>query len=193
MKDPNPLVAGRGFRQLRRAGVGVRFGLLQSECERLNEAFAKFITQRLPFVTLKMAATLDGRIAAATGDARWISGPESRQVVHRLRNKVDAVIVGSGTVLADDPQLTCRIPGGRNPWRVVLDTRLRISPRAQIFSQSDPEKTIIVTRSQAPTKKTDALKARGARVLNVPLQNGKIAWSGLLRNLAKLDMTQCVD
>jgi diaminohydroxyphosphoribosylaminopyrimidine deaminase/5-amino-6-(5-phosphoribosylamino)uracil reductase len=189
MKDPNPLVAGRGFRQLRRAGIGVRFGLLQSECERLNEAFTKFITRRLPFVTLKMAATLDGRIAAATGDARWISGPESRELVHRLRNQVDAVSVGSGTVLADDPQLTCRIPGGRNPWRVVLDTRLRISPRAQIFSQSDPEKTIIVTRSQAPIKKTEALEARGARVLNVPLQNGKIGWSGVLRNLAKLNMT----
>lgn len=189
MKDPNPLVAGRGFRQLRSAGVRVRCGLLQDECERLNEAFAKFITRRIPFVTLKIAGTLDGRIAAASGDARWISGPQSRELVHRLRNEVDAVIVGSGTVLADDPQLTCRIPGGRNPWRVILDTRLRISPRAQIFSQPEPEKTIVFTGPNASLRKVEALQSSGARVFNLPVQNRKISWAALLKNLGKFDLT----
>src|ERR1041384_1020092 len=114
MRDPNPLVSGRGLRRLRRAGIRVRVGLLKEECETLNEAFVKFITRGLPFVTLKLAATLDGKIASRTGDARWISNSKSRTEVHRMRNQVDAVIVGAGTALADDPQLTCRITGGRN-------------------------------------------------------------------------------
>ena len=145
MKDPNPLVAGRGFRQLRRAGIEVRVGLLAQECQVLNEAFAKYITRGLPFVTLKLAASLDGKIAAMTGDARWISSEDSRHMVHQLRNQVDAVITGVGTVIADDPQLTCRIPNGRDPWRVILDSRLRISLSAELLRQRDPEKNIIVT------------------------------------------------
>ncbi|HSF58085.1 MAG TPA: bifunctional diaminohydroxyphosphoribosylaminopyrimidine deaminase/5-amino-6-(5-phosphoribosylamino)uracil reductase RibD, partial [Candidatus Binatia bacterium] len=101
MKDPNPLVAGRGFRQLRKAGIQVRSGILEEECRTLNEAFIKYITQGLPFVTLKLATSLDGKIAATTGDARWISSADSRRMVHQLRNQVDAVIVGVGTAIAD--------------------------------------------------------------------------------------------
>lgn len=114
MKDPNPLVAGRGFQQLRRAGIKVRSGLCQEESAQLIEAFAKFITKRLPFVTVKLAVTLDGKIATASGDAHWISAERSRALVHRWRNEMDAVLVGAGTVRADDPVLTCRIAGGRN-------------------------------------------------------------------------------
>jgi diaminohydroxyphosphoribosylaminopyrimidine deaminase/5-amino-6-(5-phosphoribosylamino)uracil reductase len=136
-RDPNPLVAGRGFRQLRRAGMIVRVGLLEAECRALIEPFSKYITRRLPFVTLKLAATLDGKIAAVSGDARWISNAESRRSVHRLRNQVDAVLVGVETVRADDPRLTCRIPRGRNPWRVILDSRLRIPISAQVLRQRE--------------------------------------------------------
>jgi diaminohydroxyphosphoribosylaminopyrimidine deaminase/5-amino-6-(5-phosphoribosylamino)uracil reductase len=186
MKDPNPLVAGRGFRELRRAGIMVRSGLLAAECRALNEAFVKTMTRGLPFVTLKLAASLDGKIATATGDARWISGKESRSSVHRLRDRVDAVLVGSGTVIADDPQLTCRIRGGRNPWRIVLDRRLRISPAARLLRQRDPERTLIVTGRRAPPERARALAARGARVLRVAARRGKLSWSALLKQLASL-------
>jgi len=192
MKDPNPRVAGRGFQQLRRAGIRVRAGLLESECRVLNEAFVKYITERRPFVTLKLAATLDGKIASVTGDARWISGEDSRRTVHRLRNQMDAVIVGIGTVLADNPQLTCRIPGGRNPWRVVLDSRLRVPANAQVFRQRDPEKTIVVTGGRALQKKIRLLEARGAKVWKFRLRGKKIPWPALLNRLAGLGITSAL-
>ena len=184
MKDPNPVVAGRGFARLRRAGIRVRSGLFEEECAALNEAFVKFITRRLPFVTLKLAASLDGKIATASGDARWISGADSRAMVHRLRNQVDGVLVGAGTAIADDPQLTCRIRGGRNPRRIVLDGRLRIRPSARLFHQRDPGKTIVVTGTRAPVAKAHALEARGAQVWRFPLRGGEISWMVLLRKLA---------
>jgi diaminohydroxyphosphoribosylaminopyrimidine deaminase/5-amino-6-(5-phosphoribosylamino)uracil reductase len=192
MKDPNPLVAGRGLRELRRAGIRVRVGLFKDECESLNEPFVKYITRRLPFVILKLAATLDGKIASASGDARWISNADSRATVHRLRNRVDAVIVGSGTALADDPQLTCRTRGGRNPWRVVLDGSLRIPPSAQIFRQRDPNKTIIVTGHQSPPKKIQLLEAQGAQVWTFSLRKGRIPWTAVLKKLAGFGITSAL-
>jgi diaminohydroxyphosphoribosylaminopyrimidine deaminase / 5-amino-6-(5-phosphoribosylamino)uracil reductase len=179
-------VAGRGFRRLRRAGVIVRIGILERQCRMLIESFAKFITRRLPFVTLKLAASLDGKIAAGSGDARWISGEESRRAVHGLRNRVDAVVIGSGTLKADDPQLTCRIDGGRNPWRVVLDSRLSISLSAQILHQKDPDKTIIVSAAGAPASKTRAIEALGSHVWRFPRGNGDVPWFPVLRKLAAM-------
>jgi diaminohydroxyphosphoribosylaminopyrimidine deaminase/5-amino-6-(5-phosphoribosylamino)uracil reductase len=184
MKDPNPLVAGRGFRQLKRAGIRVRFGLFKQECRTLNEAFTKYITRRLPFVILKLAASLDGKIAAATGDARWISSADSRRVVHRLRDQADAVVAGVGTVITDDPRLTCRIPRGRNPWRIILDSHLRIPLSAQLFRQPDRQKNIIVTGDRSPQKKIRALESLGARVWQVKLRHGRIPWTTILKQLA---------
>lgn len=183
-RDPNPLVAGRGFRKLRRAGIKVRVGVLEDECRALIESFSKFITRRLPFVTLKLAATLDGKIAAASDDARWISGEDSRLTVHRMRNEVDAVVVGIGTVRADDPQLTCRISGGRHPWRIVLDSRLGIELSAAILHQVDPTKTIIVTGAAVARAKLRSLEALGAKVWSMPLRHREVAWLPLLRKLA---------
>lgn len=183
-RDPNPLVSGEGFRRLRRAGIRVRVGVLENDCRALIESFSKFITRRLPFVTLKLAATLDGRIAAASGDARWISGEDSRRLVHRMRNEVDAVLVGAGTVKTDDPQLTCRIPRGRNPRRIVLDSRLALPLSASILRQADPANTIVATGARAPAAKTRAIESLGARVWRMPLKRGKVAWRPLLRKLA---------
>ena len=183
MKDPNPHVSGNGFRALRRAGVRVRSGVLERECQRLNEAFCKFITRRQPFVILKLAATLDGKIAAHSGDARWISDADSRENVQRLRNQIDAVLV-AGTAVADNPQLTCRIPGGRNPWRIVLDGRLRLSLSAKVLRLHDPEKTLIVTAAQAAQKKIRAIETRGAQVWKFPLRRGKVPWAPFLKKLA---------
>jgi diaminohydroxyphosphoribosylaminopyrimidine deaminase / 5-amino-6-(5-phosphoribosylamino)uracil reductase len=184
-RDPNPLVSGRGFRQLRRAGIGVRAGVLEKECRALIEAFAKYIARGVPFVTLKLAATLDGRIAAANGDARWISGKSSRRTVHRLRNEVDAIVVGLGTVEADDPLLTCRIVGGRNPWRIVLDSGLRIRSSAKILRLPDPHKTVIATGARAAPARARALEARGVQVWRLPLQNKQVSWRALLKELAR--------
>jgi len=184
MNDPNPLVAGRGFKILRRAGIEVQTGVCEAECRVLLEAFSKFITRGLPFVTLKLAATLDGKIAAASGDSQWISGPESRALVHRWRNEMDAVLVGAATVRADDPQLTCRIAGGRDPYRVVLDGRLRISLAAQLLRQKNPHKTIIATTAKAPAAKVRAIEALGAQVWRLPARGNQVAWLPLLKKLA---------
>ncbi len=184
MTDPNPLVGGRGFRELKRAGIKVRVGLLEQECKTLNEAFFKYITRRRPFVTLKLAASLDGKIAAVTGDARWISSNDSRRMVHELRNEVDAVVTGVRTVIADDPQLTCRIPKGRNPWRVILDARLRIPLSAKLLRQPDSEKTIIVTGQRSSYAKVRAIESLGAQVWRVRLRQGRIPWSAILRKAA---------
>ena len=188
VRDPNLLVSGRGLRRLARAGIRVRTGILEQRCRLLIEAFAKYITRQVPFVVLKLAATLDGRIAAASGDARWISGERSRAAVHRLRNRVDAVVVGVGTVIADDPLLTCRIAGGRNPWRIVLDSRLRLPLSARILRLPDVQKTIIAAGAGAPAAKVRALESLGAEVWRLPLRGEGISWRPLLRKLARRDI-----
>jgi diaminohydroxyphosphoribosylaminopyrimidine deaminase/5-amino-6-(5-phosphoribosylamino)uracil reductase len=185
MKDPNPLVSGRGFRELRRAGVAVRAGLLEDECRALNEAFCKFIRRGQPFVILKLATSLDGKIATLSGDSQWVSGERARHLVHQLRNQLDAILVGSGTVIADNPQLTCRIAGGRNPRRVILDRRLRVSPSARVFHLPDPEKTLVLTSQKSSASRVRALEGTGAEVLRLPERNGKISWSAILRTLAR--------
>lgn len=188
MVDPNPLVSGKGIRRLRRAGVRVDVGLLEAECRRLNEAFIKYITRRTPFVVLKLAASLDGKIATSTGDSRWITGAAARRYVHRLRDQVDAIVVGIGTVLADDPELTCRIRGGRNPLRIVLDRHLRIPLTARLLHGADPEKTIVVTGSRAPEKKVEAIQGYGATVWRLPLRAGRIPFGPLLKKLGKMGL-----
>jgi len=186
MQDPNPAVAGRGIRQLKRAGILVRSGVLEGECQRLNEAFTKHVTRHVPFVTLKLASSLDGKIAVASGDSRWISGEESRRTVHRLRNQQDAVLVGAGTVLTDDPQLTCRIAGGRDPWRIVLDPRLRIPLSARIFQASGNGKTVIVTSRGSGAGKAREIEALGAQVWRFTLHADRIRWRSLLQKLGAM-------
>ncbi len=145
--DPYPPVRGRGMAILRAAGIEVSGGVLEDECRRLNEGFITRVTRGRPFATLKLALSLDGRIAAASGDSRWISSAASRALVHRWRSEADAVMVGAGTVLADNPRLTCRIAAGRDPVRVVIDGRLRCPPRARVFVERSTAPTVLVTTS----------------------------------------------
>ena len=145
--DPYPPVRGRGVAILRAAGVEVVSGVLEDECRRLNLGFITRVTRGRPFVTLKLALSLDGRIAAASGDSQWISSPASRALVHRWRNEADAVMVGAGTVATDNPRLTCRIAGGRDPTRVVIDGRLRCSPLARVFVERSAAPALLVTTS----------------------------------------------
>jgi len=183
--DPNPLVHGRGLRALRRAGIVVTTGVLAEEAGAVSAWFRHFIVQRRPFVILKLAASLDGRIATAGGESRWISGPEARRFVHELRNRVDAVMVGSGTALADDPALTCRLRGGRDPLRVVVDGRLRLSPRARMLRQRSKAATLIATTRVASPARARRLTQAGAEILTVPSTRGKVTLAALLRELAE--------
>jgi diaminohydroxyphosphoribosylaminopyrimidine deaminase/5-amino-6-(5-phosphoribosylamino)uracil reductase len=163
--DPNPRVAGRGIAYLRAAGIQVDVGLLEEEAKALNESFYLHIRSRRPFVTLKSAATLDGRIATRTGDSRWISGPESRTTVHHLRRAHHAVMTGIGTVLQDDPLLTARLDvPGRNPVRIVVDSALRTPLEAKVVADRSAP-TWIVCTEQADQERAKRLEAAGVEVI----------------------------
>ena len=175
MRDPNPLVNGKGVRALRRAGLSVTTGVLKQACLELNAGFISYMSRGRPLVTFKAAITLDGRVAARTGDARWVTGPDARQQGHRMRDRSDVIMVGVGTVMADDPTLTCRgVSGGQDPARVVVDSRLRTPPEAnvvQIAAASDAP-TIIVTTDAAPRNRARALEQAGAEIIRVPADRG---------------------
>jgi len=188
MEDPNPLVKGKGIERMRKAGLEIEIGILEEECRRLNEAFCKYIVRKEPFVMLKVAATLDGKIATRHGDSKWISGEASRRFVHRLRDQVDGVLVGIGTVLKDDPQLTVRIKGGRDPYRIVLDSQLRIPEEAKVIGVS-PSKAIIATSALAPKDKIEKLEKRGVRILILDSHEGKINLKSCLSKLGEIEMT----
>ncbi|WP_207952799.1 bifunctional diaminohydroxyphosphoribosylaminopyrimidine deaminase/5-amino-6-(5-phosphoribosylamino)uracil reductase RibD [Paenibacillus agricola] len=163
--DPNPLVAGQGVERLKQHGVEVETGVLAEECLQLNEMFNHFIMSRLPFVTMKTASTLDGKIASRTGDSKWITGAESRAYVHTLRHRHQAIMVGIGTVLADDPQLTTRLDvPALHPIRIIVDSRLRLPLEAKVVSDRTAE-TIVLTTSHAPELKKQQLEAAGVTVL----------------------------
>lgn len=187
MEDPNPLVNGKGVEMLRRAGLNVDVGVLEKECKRLNEAFSKFIMKREPFVIVKVAATCDGKIATRNGDSKWISGEASRHLVHRWRDRVDGVLVGIGTILKDDPMLTARIREGRDPYRIVLDSRLKIPEEAKVIGTS-PSRTIIASTEKAPKDKIEKLKQKGVQVLLLDSKQGKINLKSCLSKLGEMGM-----
>ena len=186
MVDPNPLVRGRGLRRLRRAGIEVKTGVLKDACERINEDFACFVRTGKPFVMVKLAASLDGRIATANGDSQWISGEHSRRLVHELRNRVDAVMVGAETVRTDNPQLTCRIRGGRDPLRVILDGRLRLDPQARVCTQPSKATTVVfTTQEHAQTKRAAVLGEQGVEVVGLAGTDGRVPLLPLLHELGR--------
>ncbi len=184
--DPNPEVRGKGVKALREAGLEVEVGVLEEEAKELNEAYFKWREEGVPFVTLKWAQSIDGRIATQKGDSRWISSEEARRLAHRLRARNDAVLVGIRTVLADDPQLTVREARGRNPLRVVVDSRLKTPLKARVLDSSAP--TLIVTTRGADPGKMRALEER-AEVLVIEGKDGRVDLGGLLRKLARRAIT----
>lgn len=201
MLDPDPRVSGRGAAVLRRAGVAVDVGVLEHETSRLLEAYIHHRRTGLPFVTMKVAMTLDGKVATRAGDARWISGERSRRTVHALRRQVDAVLVGVGTVLADDPLLTARPPGTpapterpasadrapRQPLRIIVDSAARTPPGARVLTAvGDPGRTLIAVTRGAPAARVRTLREAGAEVLLLPsAADGRVDLGALARELGE--------
>lgn len=191
MADPNPEVKGGGNAALQAQGIEVLYGVKEQEAKRLNESFIKFARTKLPFVVLKMAATLDGRIATRTGDARWVTGEAARSCVHRMRHAMDAIMVGVGTIKTDDPRLTARPADGSgvDPIRLILDTRLTMSKRAQVLTQPSPAPTYVVCGSEVSDVDRRRLMAGGARILEAPIKKGRIDLAALMPQLGEMGIT----
>ena len=189
MRDPNPAVAGKGFAQLRRAGIAVAVDVREAEARPLNEAFAKWIRTRLPFVTLKTALTLDGQIAARIGSTTWITSDASRAEVQHIRHAADALLTGIGTVLADDPRLTDRTgePRRRRLLRAVVDSRLRLPLKSKLVKSAKGD-VIVFTAQRADSPRGRALTKAGVEVFRVPARRGRVDLHAILRELGNRQM-----
>jgi diaminohydroxyphosphoribosylaminopyrimidine deaminase/5-amino-6-(5-phosphoribosylamino)uracil reductase len=189
MIDPNPRVSGRGIKTLRKSGIEVVTGVLEADAKKLNEAFIKYISTGMPFVTLKIAQTLDGRIATAAGESKWITGEKAREEAHRLRDSNDAILVGINTVLKDDPSLTARIPGGRDPIRVIVDSKLRTPLNAKVITQRSSAKTYIATIDTMSRNNLDKLLDAGAEILLARGRKGQVDLNYLMKMLGGFGIT----
>jgi diaminohydroxyphosphoribosylaminopyrimidine deaminase/5-amino-6-(5-phosphoribosylamino)uracil reductase len=184
--DPNPKVAGGGGGFLATQGLKVKAGVLREACEHEHRFFFKHITTGRPYVVLKTAATLDGKTAARSGDSRWVTGEKARRQVHRMRSWLDAICVGSGTALADNPSLTCRLRGGRDPLRVVVDTKLKMPPTAKVLDGSSSAGCLVACGKGASAKRRTALEKAGAEVLEIPKGlKGGVDLTALMEELGK--------
>jgi diaminohydroxyphosphoribosylaminopyrimidine deaminase / 5-amino-6-(5-phosphoribosylamino)uracil reductase len=195
MEDPNPDVKGGGMAYLAAKGISVTRGVLRSDAQKQNEAFIKFVKKKQPFVILKCAATLDGQIATRTGDARWVTGEASRQYVHQLRHRVDAILVGMGTVRKDNPSLTTRLQNsvGRNPIRIILDTHLTISAKARVVQSTSEAETWVITGKQTHVKdaaaKRERLEQAGVRLMELPIRHDRLDLRHLMPLLGQNHIT----
>lgn len=197
MIDPNPLVAGRGIEKLKKSGITVTVGVLEEECRKLNEVFIKYITKNEPFVVLKTAMSLDGKIATSRGESKWITGEKARNEVHNLRNELEAIMVGVDTVIIDNPELTCRLENGRNPIRIIVDSTLKIPLNSKVLKNQDEAKTIVATKKEAIEEKVKKLEALGVTVLKISddkeyennnIRNKKVNLNNLMKELGKLNI-----
>lgn len=188
MIDPNPLVSGRGIAALRAAGVEVAVGLFEEKARAQNLGYCRWITTGRPFVTLKLALSLDGQIAGAGGESRWISGGRSRALVHRMRAQTDAVLVGGGTLRRDDPLLTCRARGGKTPRRVIVTSSVRAAAGRRIFREGGGD-VILACPEGVAGRDLEAARRLGAKVLLLPSRRGMIAARDLLEALGREGIT----
>ncbi|MCK5542734.1 MAG: bifunctional diaminohydroxyphosphoribosylaminopyrimidine deaminase/5-amino-6-(5-phosphoribosylamino)uracil reductase RibD [Desulfobacterales bacterium] len=190
-KDPNPHVRGNGIQRLQENKIDVGINMLKKEAETLIEDFAWYTCNgKKPFVTLKCASTIDGRIATSTGDSKWITNETSREYVHKLRHENDAILIGAGTLKSDDPSLTARINGfhSKDPVRVVLDPDLSIDENAKIITQKSDASTIVVTSKKTSSSKKNSLEKVGVKIIEIPFENKTFDLDLLLEKLGKMDI-----
>ena len=183
-RDPNPLVAGKGVSFLRQQGIIVEEDFLKTECDALNPVFFHYITTGYSYVVMKYAMTLDGKIATHLGKSKWITGETARQHVHQLRGHYSAILVGIGTVLADDPMLNCRIPGGHQPVRIVADSHLRLPLHSRLAQSAGEFRTIVACAENDPAKAA-ALRSAGIEVLHIPGSDGRVDLMELIEYLGR--------
>lgn len=186
--DPNPLVQGKGVKKLRDAGIEVKVGVLDEENKKLNEVFLKYIKNKKPFVVMKVAMSLDGKISTTTGQSKWISCDESRRYVHKLRSEVMSILVGINTVIKDNPMLDCRLENGKNPIRIIVDTTLKIPIDSKIVSSSKSIRTIVVTTEHANRNVMKLLEDKGVEILTVNLKNNLVDLKETINKLGELNI-----
>lgn len=186
LKDPNPKVAGNGINMLRNAGIEVVENYYSKECRNINQIFLKYITTGLPYVIMKYAMTLDGKISAYTGDSKWVTSENSRNNVQHLRNDLKAIMVGINTVLTDNPYLTCRIEDGVNPIRIIVDSSLRIPENANVLKISENSKCIIAVTNKADKSKIKSLTDKGVQIIICKEYNGCVDLKDLMFKLGEL-------
>lgn len=185
--DPNPLVAGKGIQRLREAGIEVVTGVLEAECKKQNRVFFHYMQTNTPFVTMKYAMTMDGKIATSTGESRWITGAAARARVHQDRHRHSGIMVGIGTVISDNPMLTCRMPGGRNPVRIVCDTHLRISPECRLVATAKEVRTILATCCTDEPKRRP-LEQAGCEIVTLPRKGTHLDLRLLMQALGRMEV-----
>lgn len=183
-QDPNPLVSGKGVRYLQEHGVEVETDFLRAECDKLNYVFFHYVQTKLPYVVMKYAMTMDGKIATCTGDSQWITGETARKQVHKDRHRYTGIMTGIGTVLADNPLLTCRLAGGKNPIRIICDTRLRTPLNSRIVSTANKVPTIIAT-CEANSQMLAEYEKRGCEILILPPRNNHLDLNKLMERLGQ--------
>jgi len=188
MQDPNPLVAGKGFRALRTAGISVVCGVMEKEASSLNRGYCRWVVTGRPFVTLKLAVSLDGQIAAASGESRWISGEPARKIVHRMRSEADAVLVGGRTFRRDAPRLTSRKRGGRDPRKVIVTSRAAGLARIGRYPETGGELIVVASRSISGAK-AERIRSLGIRLLLLPARKGRIGAGAFLDALGREGVT----
>ena len=184
MEDPNPLVDG--YKELKFRGLKTRIGILKEKASKLNEAYIKYMKSKRPFVILKVAMSIDGKIATSTGDSKYITSKEARKYVHQIRNDVDAIMVGINTIIRDNPILDSRLVKGKNPIKIIVDSTLKMVEKAKVLE--DPSKVIIATTNSAPKAKIEKFQQKGVRIMIVKTKRGMVDLDELMKELAKSEI-----
>lgn len=187
--DPNPITSGKGIQKLKEAGIQVTLGVMESHATRLNSPFFKLMQKGLPYVIVKWAMSLDGKIATHTGDSRWITSEESRAYAHKIRGQVDGILVGINTVLRDDPLLTCRLEGGRSPGRIIVDSHAVLPLRSRILNTIHEAEIIVAVNNNAPYDRIEKLKQLGCTIIQTRDKGNRVDLMALFRKLGEMKLT----
>jgi len=187
--DPNLITSGKGIQKLKAAGIEVVVGVMETQARRLNAPFFKLMQQGLPYIIVKWAMSIDGKISTHTGESKWITSDESRRYAHAIRCQVDGILVGINTVTRDDPLLTCRIEGGRNPKRIILDSHAQIPANSRLLSSVNEGEIIVAVTENAPQHRVEKIRQLGCKIIQTSGANGRVDLKELFRQLGEAGMT----